>query len=148
MSDPAFAGIPLSFYDSRPVLELTQSLWKNAADRGTRASVDAAQSDARAAAHAAEARMRNILADAEAAYWQLQVSRETVVLLTSALESADAIHDYTTRQSRRNLADAADSLQSQALLDFRRLELKSARDTERAALRRLNALRTAPVSAT
>lgn len=143
VADPLFATIPLTFYDARPVIELTQSLWRNAGGRSTRASIQAAESEARQAAHRAEAQLRAILAEAEAAFWDLSLAREAVAVQESALESAEAIHEYTTRQSRRNLADEADSLQSGALREARRLELKIARDAERAALRRFNLLRTA-----
>ncbi len=148
VSDPAFARVPLSFYDARPVLELTQSLWQNAGGRATRASIDAAEAESRAAARSAEAQMRLILSDAESAYSQLQVAREAVEVQESALRSAQAIYDYSSRQTRRNLADEADSLQSEALLESRRLELKIAKDDERAALRRLNGLRTSPSETT
>jgi outer membrane protein TolC len=138
---PGGGNIPLTYYDARPVIELSESIWGNGFGRSARASYE--MTDAQAAATSASARFqaRSELSQAEAAYWRLAVAREAVVIGQRQIGDAEKIHDYTARRAKMHLGETADELQSRAALDLRRLDLKSAEDEERAAARALNALR-------
>lgn len=131
------------YYDATPVLEITQQLWRNRFGRGTRASLNATEAKWQAAAYSAEAGMTNILLDAEIAYWDLVISREIVKVQEKNLAQAEIIHAYVSDMAKKNLYEKADVIQAEASLESSRLDLKSAKDDERAAVRSFNALRNA-----
>lgn len=137
----AAQGFPLTFYDARPVIELSQSLWQNGFGSATRATQELIEHQAQAERFGAEAQAKAKLLEAEAAYWRLAVAREAVQIGETAIEAAKSIHDYVQNRAKMNLGDRADTLQAKAGLEARRLELKAAKDDERAAARSFNALR-------
>jgi outer membrane protein TolC len=141
-------GIPFSFYDARPVLELTQSLWQNGFGRTSRANQEVTEAQASYDQHQAEYQRETVLQDAENAYWRLAIIREKVEIQTRALNESQAIYDYIARQVQMNLRDESDLLQSRASLESKKLDLKTAQDDESTAARSFNAIRNVSLDVT
>lgn len=142
---PSFAAITggssQSGYLGSPVLEVTQSLWKNGFGRGTRANQELLQAQALATSFIESYRVKASLAEAENAYWRLALAREAVLVQKESLERAQRIRDWNQRRVNLQLADRADLLQAEAALKLRQLELQGSLDEERAAARAFNTLR-------
>lgn len=141
--DPAF----FSPHDARPVLELTLPVWGGGFGRTIRAQKELTVAQARADQYTAENQVREILVQAETAYWALAVNRELVAIQQRAVNEAQATYDYNDRKVRRNLAESSDLLQSEAALESAKLSLKAAHDNERSATRQFNTVRNAPEDA-
>ncbi|MBI3542616.1 MAG: TolC family protein [Deltaproteobacteria bacterium] len=129
------------FAEARPVLELTQSLWRNGFGATTRADQRRLEAQAEGARFSAAYAAKQALAAAETAYYRLALARESVRVERESLDRAGKMREWTSRRVRLQLADRADLLQSEAALQLRRLELQAALDDERAASRAFNAAR-------
>ncbi len=144
--DPAMpSGNPTSL--STPTLSLTQSLWRNGFGRLTQAQVEAATSQAEYEQQNSEALLDSLIQKAITAYWNLVFQREIVEIQKAALKQSQALFDYNSRRSRMNLADRADSLQSKATLESKKLDLQIALDNEGVRLREFNLYRNKPFDA-
>jgi outer membrane protein TolC len=141
--DPAF----FSPRDARPVLELSLPVLGGGFGRTIRAQKEALVAQSRADEYTAENQTREILVQAETAYWALAVNRELVDIQERAVKEAQATYDYNDRKVKRNLAESSDLLQSEAALENAKLSLKAAHDNERSAARQFNTVRNAPVDA-
>lgn len=134
----------VNYYDARPVIELTQSLWANGFGRATRAQRDAGEAQALAVSFNNRHKARSLLVAAEDAYWRLALARDRVDVTKKSLEQAQKLYKWSAGRVRRNLADEADALQAKAALELRQLEMQSAVDEENAAARLFNRLRNSP----
>jgi outer membrane protein TolC len=134
-------AFPFQFYDARPVIELSESIWGNGFGKSVRAGADLIEAQTKAAEFGSKFQARSLLLQAESAYWRLVVARSMVTIEDEALTQAKDIYDYTARRERSNLGEASDALQAKAAWELRKLELKSAKDEERSAARAFNALR-------
>lgn len=132
---------PIKFYDTRPTLELTQSLWSNGFGRSTRANQAAAEAGALASSYAQSYKVKSLLAAAEDSYWGLVLAREKVEVTHIALEQAQKTYKWSSERVKRNLADDVDGLQAKAALEVRQLEMQVALDEERSAARMFNRFR-------
>jgi outer membrane protein TolC len=138
---PGTPPFSYSLYDARPVLELTQSLWSNGFGRSTRAQTQFTEAQALQSSYSARYQAKTILTNAEAAYWQLSISRQLVALEQDAEERAQQIYDYSVRRAKLHLTDQADALQALASLEARKLDVQTAKDNERVSARAFNAAR-------
>jgi outer membrane protein TolC len=136
-------GLP-GFYDSRPVVELNQSLWQNGMGHLDQANETSIRAQADADFWNAEGGRENLEVNAEGAYWRLVIARELVLIQKRAVDAAQSIYDYNDRKAKMNLTDRADLLQSKASLESKRLDLKTAEDEETAATLAFNSYRNAP----
>jgi outer membrane protein TolC len=130
-----------SYYEARPVLELTMSLWRNGFGRETRANQQVLESQAMATSFSDSYSLKTSMANAETAYWGLVLAREGVRIQRESLTRFERIRDIYLRRSKLDLSDRADLLQSEASVRSRQLELQSAIDNERVAARNFNTLR-------
>lgn len=130
-----------AFYQGRPTLELTQSLWRNFGGSETRAQSQVLEASARAKEHRESFLMQTILVEAESTYWRLALARETEDLAKAAVDRAVKIYDYTKNRVNLSLTDASDLYQAEAALKARKLDLKSASDEVRAASLAFNSSR-------
>jgi outer membrane protein TolC len=128
----------INWFDSRPTLELTQSLWSNGFGRTTRATLEASEAASRAASFSQRYKAKSLLAAAEQAYWRLALAQERVEVASSALEQSKKIVAWSQDKYRRNLIDEVDLLQTKAAMEVRQLELQGAREEARAAARVFN----------
>jgi outer membrane protein TolC len=142
-TDYDFPGMPTYFYDARPVIELTQSLWQNGFGRSDRANEEATRAQAESDGWNAQSTRDTLIVNAETAYWKLAIDRELVKIQERALEQSKAIYDYNVHKANMNLVDRADELQSKASYESKKLDLKSAQDDMEAATIAFNSYRNA-----
>lgn len=132
------------YYESTPVLELTQPLWQNAKGASDKAGEETARAQSEAEAWNAEHDLRALLVKAEKAYWALSAARELVSVRAKAQDEAQAIYDYLEKRIKMNLADKSDLLQATASLETARLNLKTAKNNEATAGRAFRACANIP----
>ncbi len=136
------AFVPLSkFYNVVPSLELNQSLWRNGFGSETRATVKVIEAQAKALSLTEALKSKAILAEAESSYWGLVIARELVGVAKNGVERAKKIREWSARRASLALADKSDTLQAEAGLQGKQLELQMAIDEQREAIKRFNSLR-------
>lgn len=139
-------ALPVSFWDARPVLEVSMPLLSNGFGRGVRAQALLAEAQATADRESAEAERRALEQQAEVVYWNLSLARELVRQQELAVTAAESLYSYVARKESLNLGDKADALQAKASLELRKYERKLALDAEQAAARSFNKVRNTPVT--
>ncbi len=122
-----------NFWDAKPMLELSLPVWGGAFGSGFRAQAEALEASARAQASGNAYLARQLLAQAEAAYWRLALARDVLGLQRENLDRAQQIQAWNKRRVGLNLTDSSDLYQAEALLQLRKIELQQAIDEERAA---------------
>lgn len=132
---------PNEFTTAGPVLQLTQSLWRNWGGSEVEATQDLTEASALASKYGQSFQQTQIQAQAESAYWQLALAREAVSAAKETLALTERSQKWSTQRQRLGLADRADVLNSQAALLARRLEVQVATDQEKTASRNFNTLR-------
>ncbi|MEW6056390.1 MAG: TolC family protein [Bdellovibrionota bacterium] len=139
-ASPAFITEP-RFYDTRPVLELSQSLWRNFFGAETRITQERLEAQALATSYNESFRAKQILSRAETAYWRLVQARDVVKVQTESVSRARAMREWAARQARMQLADRSDLLQAEAALKVKELDLRAAHDEHRLASQDFNSVR-------
>lgn len=129
------------FYSTSPVVEFNLSLWRNFLGRETRATQSLIQSQARYSHFSERYKIKTLLAQAENTYWRMALAQRVVTIQLDSLARARKIHDWATRRTQLRLADRADSLQAEAGVDARQLDLQSAIDELKLAAHAFNTLR-------
>ncbi len=133
--------VSVDFWDARPTVELSQSLWANGFGRATRANEERARAGATAQSLMARHASRAFLVQAEDTYWRLSLARERLEISHVAVEQAEKIHKWNQERVERNLGDEVDALQARAALEMRELELQAAKNEEASAARLFNRMR-------
>lgn len=118
-------------------LGLSQSLWRDGFGRGTRIRHARETATARLEKLGQESQARQVLASAEAAFWDFIYEKEEVKVRRESLARSDRLMSWTNERLDKGIADRSDFLQSQALQSSRKIQLLSAEDDYKAALRRL-----------
>jgi len=139
-TQPGFLTLP-NFYEAKPVLELSQSLWKNGFGSETRSNLQVAESGAKAQGFADSFRLKAALAEAEGVFWKLAISRQVVKVQKESLERAERLREWNRRRVRNGLGDRSDELQAEANLQVRTLEYQTALNDLRSAALQFNSLR-------
>jgi outer membrane protein TolC len=129
------------FFDVAPQIELTQSLWRNflgsefeATEKAQIAQVDAARWNDQYLA-------KQVLINAENAYWRLYVAQTSLKVVEESLERAKKIRDWNANRVRNNLTDESDLVQADANLQSRELGLQDTKTEIDTALRDFNSIR-------
>jgi len=138
------SGVPMvlpSYYASTPKIEARLPLWQNLLGSATQAQVEAQNAAASAASFAANAQLRQVLMDAELAYWQMALLRSTLNIQNSMLKRANQLKDWSDRRARMHLGDESDALQSSAAVQLRTLEIKNIETDLASASRNFNLMR-------
>lgn len=139
-TNPLFVTQP-KYYEASPSLELSYPFLRNGFGREMRATRNLLEAQALASSYGERFKTKMTLAEAEGAYWRLALARETVKVTGESVERAQKIRDWNSRRVNMQLADKADLLQAEALLQARKFELETARDEEDAARRAFNTMR-------
>lgn len=139
-TNPQLVPMP-EFVESKPTLELSQSLWRNWGGNEVRSQVAIIQSQSQMKRAADTYQSKLILLEAEMAYWRMALARESTKIQNQTLERANKIYSWNNRRAQMQLADKADSLQADAAVKLRSLELQQAQEEERAAARAFNSAR-------
>lgn len=140
-SSGTLGTIGASTYNLTTQLDITQSIWGNGFGRSTRANQEQLEAQALSQSYANRYAERGTLVDAEGSYWRLATARQTVGLTRDNLDRAQKTYEWNERRVRLQLADKSDALQSQALLESRKLEYQRAIDDERTSARNFNTAR-------
>jgi outer membrane protein TolC len=129
------------FFDVSPQIEITQSLWRNflgsefeASEKAQIALVDAQKWNDQYLA-------KQILLNAENAFWRLYVAQTSLIVLEDSLERAKKIRDWNANRVRNNLTDESDLVQSEANLQSREINLQDIKTEIDTALRDFNSFR-------
>ncbi len=139
-ANPQFIN-PSHFYTTGPVLELTQSLWRNGFGSETKAAIEAKEADIQAQRFTEQYTQIQLRQAAENAYWRLAVAREALVAAKENLDRTKKGRNWTAERVRLNLADRSDLLQQDAAVAARQIELQQAEMEETAAARAFNTMR-------
>lgn len=139
-ASPQFMPVP-DVMESSAVLNLQQSLWRNGFGESTRAKIDADKAETDANLLQSKFKLKNILLNAENAYWSVVTYNEVVKLQQENVERAKKLRDYMTKRTKMKLYDETDALQAQAAFETRELELQKSLDERAALIRQLNTLR-------
>jgi outer membrane protein TolC len=137
---PLYVPVP-AYIDSAPVLELTQSLWRNGFGSETRATQVKTDAQALRDHYNNTFLVKQDLATAENAYWQLALARQMLDIQNDTLERSRQIRVWSERRTERDLADRADLLQADAAYRLQELQVKQAQDDLRVATRAFNSAR-------
>lgn len=132
---------PSHFYTTGPVLELTQSFWRNGFGSETKAAIEAKEAEVQAQKFSEKFTQTQLRQSAENAYWRLAVAREALIAAKENLDRTKKGRDWTAERVRLNLADRSDLLQQDAAVAARLLELQQAEMEENAAARAFNTMR-------
>jgi len=129
------------YYDTATTIELNQSLLKNGdgADIKNAKSLQLAQTEMNYQME--KMKYRVSLAEAEAAYWRLVLARETLKFQKENLKRAETLVAWLQNKVSAKLADSSELVQTQAILELRKLELQGGIDEEKAAMRAFNTAR-------
>ncbi len=140
-----YLGIPNAtippFVEGRPSLELSQSLWRNGFGSETRATQEQLRSQLQIGEYSEKFKIKMVMAEAEMTYWRLALANETVETSIETLQRAKKILEWNKRRVGLQLADVGDSLQAQAAVELRELQVQAATDERKAASRAFNALK-------
>jgi outer membrane protein TolC len=137
---PLFVPMP-AYIDSSPVIELTQSLWRNGFGSETRATQSRTDAQALRDHYTNAFLVKQDLANAETAYWQLAVARQMLAIQQDSLDRSRQLRQWSEKRTRNDLADRADLLQADAAYRLQELQVKQAQDDLRVATRAFNAAR-------
>jgi outer membrane protein TolC len=107
-------------------IDLTQSLWRNALGKETRASSELSEASSRAAEYGERFKLKQLLAQAENAYYRLAIANESVKLERELLDRYKKIMEWTEKRVKNHLSDRIDFLQTRSAFQARSLSLKAA----------------------
>lgn len=110
-------------------VSIEQSLWKDAFGRGTRLRREREETTATAEAGGYDLQSRQILASAEAAYWNYVYALEELKLRKASLTRAQRIETWIRRRVADGISDRSDMLSIQALVAGRKLALDNTEDS-------------------
>ena len=129
------------FFDVAPQLEITQSLWRNFLGSEFQASVDAQIAQVDAQRWNDQYLAKQVLINAENAYWRLYVAQTSLKVVEDSLERAKRIRDWNAKRVHNNLTDESDLVQAEANLQNREINLQEAKTEIDTALRDFNSIR-------
>ncbi len=132
------------YYETSPVFEFTKNLWKNADGQDIKVSQQTVVLTAATSLLSETSKIKNVLSDAELAYWRLQLANETVDANKRSLERAEKMLSWAANRANLQLSDNSDYYQAQSAVELRKIELQSSYDEQKLALRAFNILRNEP----
>jgi outer membrane protein TolC len=128
ISNPAFPGFPADYSTGTLGVSLSQSLWKNSFGRGIRLRQEREAVTANLEKESFNLQQRQILFNAESAYWEYLYQQEELAQRADSLERSRKIEGWLKRRFQDGIADKADFLNAQALSASRELALATVRD--------------------
>ncbi len=137
-------GKDLAYKEAQTRFDLIQPLWKNRAGRDYTSTETLLQTRLSQQKLGESFKVRSLLAQAEAVYWQLALAQEAVRMQEDTLQRFERIRDWIGGRVRMSLADRADLLQAEAGVKARRIELQLAIVDRTSKQRTLNAMRAVP----
>lgn len=117
---------PEKYWDASPKVELTMPLWANGFGRTVQAQEELTRQQNLADEYSSLALSKNLMIEAEVAYWQLSAAQDRVKIQEQALGAGKNIFNYVENQKKKNLGESADVLQANALIEAYKLQLQQA----------------------
>jgi outer membrane protein TolC len=130
-----------SYSTSSPVLELSVPLARNFAGKETRATQKLIDSRARLTQFSEQFKTKQLLAEAETAYWRLTIARAIVRIQHESLDRSVKIEQWVSHRADLRLAENADTLQAAAAVSAKELDVEVAINDACLAARAFNTLR-------
>jgi outer membrane protein TolC len=131
---PLYAAlIPSNYNTSTLGFTVSQSLWKNAFGHGVRLRHERETLSARLEKEGYNLQQRQILINAESAYWDYLYQQEDLAQKSDSLDRSHKIENWLKRRFGDGISDKADFLNAQALSANRELALQMTRDQARTA---------------
>lgn len=140
-SDFHYVGISPKYFEGRPQVEASLPLLKNSFGREARLTALAGEKSSQAKSLGQDANRRQLILEAETAYWRLTLAQEALKISSTSLQRAQALFDWTSRRVRLSLSDKSEGLQATAQLKVRQLDFRLAQEESRAAALAFNAAR-------
>ncbi len=129
------------FAGAQTQIDLSQSLWRNFFGKETRATADLAEASSLAAHYGERFKLKQTLAQAETAYFQLAIANESVKLENELLDRSKKILEWTSKRVQNHLTDKIDFLQSKAAYQARLISLQTAEQNQRSSKINFNQFR-------
>lgn len=129
------------FFDIAPQFELTQSLWRNWLGAESKAAEEAQLAQVEAQRFTEIFNLKQLLTQAENAYWRLYVAQTTLKVQEQSLDRAKRLKDWNAERVRTNLVDESDLLQSEANYEARQIELQDTLTEVNVAQKEFNSIR-------
>jgi outer membrane protein TolC len=129
------------FIDVAPMLEITQSLWRNWLGSEYKATEEAQIAQVESQRFNDLFSYKQSLMNAENAYWRLYVAQTSLKVQEESLVRAKKIRDWNANRVRSNLTDDSDLIQAEANLQTREIEYQDTLTEAATALRDFNSIR-------
>ncbi len=129
------------FFDLAPQIEITQSLWRNFLGSEFEATEKVQNAQAEAQRFSDLFNYKQLMINAENAYWRLYVAQTSLKVQAESLERAKKLRDWNARRFSSNLIDESDLVQAEANLQSREIEYQDTLTEIQSAAREFNAAR-------
>jgi outer membrane protein TolC len=129
------------FIDISPMVEFSQSLWRNWLGGEFKAQVNAQKAQVEQQKYTDQFQYKLTLMNAENIYWRLYVAQTSLKVLEDSLERAKKLRDWNANRFRNNLTDESDVIQAEANLQSREIEYQDILTEIRAAQQEFNSFR-------
>lgn len=127
MSSPLFSSF--SKYSQGALgVSFSQSLWKDSFGQATRLRREREGFSSQLERNSLNLQERQLLIEAEALYWDHLYLKEELAKREESLKRAQRIENWTRRRVANGIGDRADSLNAQALVASRQLQLLATQD--------------------
>lgn len=120
--------VPSDYSNGQLGISLQQSLWRDSFGHATRLRQSRDQVTAKIETYSNDLKRRVTTIAVESAYWDYLVAQENLKLKKANLERTQKLNKWTSNRVSNGIGDKVDSLQIQALLSLRELELATAQD--------------------
>lgn len=131
------------FIDVAPMLEVTQSLWRNFLGSEFEAQETLVNAQVEAQKYNEQFRYKQLVIGAENAYWRLFFAQQSLVVQKESLERAKRLRDWNENRVKSNLVDESELLQAEANLQNREMEYQDTLTEVDTAMREFNSYREA-----
>ncbi|HXH29339.1 MAG TPA: TolC family protein [Bacteriovoracaceae bacterium] len=139
-ANPAFLPVR-EFIDVAPMLEVSQSLWRNFLGSEFEASAVVQRSQTEAQKFNESFLHKQLLLQAENVYWRLYFAQTSLKVQKESLERARRLRDWNSGRVRSNLVDESELLQAEANLQNREIEYQDTLTEIVTALKEFNSMR-------
>ena len=130
-----------SYYDGNLVLDMSFPLWRNAGGLETKLQSESVLASYEATSYGSTFKNKQILLEAEQAYWRLVLAKEILSISEQGILRAKKICDWANRRATLGLGEQSDCIQARAFLEVRKLDAQLATDELNSATRYFNASR-------
>jgi outer membrane protein TolC len=129
------------FFDVAPQIEISQSLWRNFLGSEFEANETIVNAQVEVQRFNDLFTFKQVLMNAENAYWRLYVAQTSLTVQEQSLERAKKLRDWNLNRYKSNLTDESDVVQAEASLQSREIEYQDTLTEIQSALRDFNSLR-------